>query len=356
MPPEETPRDPNPHPAQNAPATPPSGHNASVEWEFNGWGVVASVLAVLGVLFISGVVYFHLSGSTPTTLSQAASDPTETRFHNDIVGANDTSDLSAEWRSARSDHKIIAYAIARCLGITEMNAMPQSMFSMLLLDLRPNGDHWWHQIDATRPASPAVLKPLTGYEAALLAISDEVARARLAATGGATDFFPYMFWFGWASVIVSAMATALVTLKASLSANTYPKWSMFFGILAVVLSTAATVLTGAKQFWDPTNAYMRNETALLALRQLHAEVALTFIANWDAAKCQPPDGYDDTASFARWRTTLVSLESGTMKAPVIVSAQNGTATQNGTNALPRGRPTPGEAPPRPVERAAAEPK
>ena len=145
-----------------------------------------------------------------------------------------------------------------------------------------------------------------------------------------------MWWFGWISVLVSALATMVVTLRASMGATAgwLPRVASIFAIL---LSTAATVLTGAKQFWDPTNAYMRNETALLALKQLHQEIVLTFVETWDTSKCQL-DHSDDAAgkiNFPQWRKTLVSLQIGTMPAPVIVPNQTGTGDQ---------RAVPNEAP------------
>jgi hypothetical protein len=256
-----------------------------------------------------------------------------------------------EWRGARSDHKIIAYSVARCLGLETTETMTPATFSMLMLDLWPNGDHWWGRGSRKNSSNPdaspepsvsetssvalskepaASQRPkLTSNQAAMLAISDEVARARLSAARGANDFYPMMSQFGWLSVIISAIATALVTLKASMNSEHYPKWSMTIGICAVALSTAATVFAGAKQFFDPTGAYMRNESALVALRQLHAEIALDFVSrsNCDEANL-------DTRSFARWRNTLVSLENGTIFAPVIVSTPSNPLGQTADNLEP----------------------
>lgn len=194
----------------------------------------------------------------------------------------------------------------------------------------------------------------------MLAISDEVARARLSAARGANDFYPLMSQFGWLSVIVSAIATALVTLKASMNSEHYPKWAMAIGIFAVALSTAATVLAGAKQFFDPTGAYMRNEFALVALRQLHAEIALDFVSR---SRCDDPSL--DARSFVRWRNTLVSLENGTIFAPVIVAAPSNPLGQGADNPEPYTAPagyklehstTPPSVTAPPAEKAAADPK
>jgi hypothetical protein len=76
-------------------------------------------------------------------------------------------------------------------------------------------------------------------------------------------------------------------------------------------------MTGAKQFWDPNVAYMRNESALVALRQLHAGIVLDFVSRPDLWGCKDATG--DRDSFRRWRNTLVSLEKGTILAPVVVA-------------------------------------
>jgi hypothetical protein len=99
---------------------------------------------------------------------------------------------------------------------------------------------------------------------------------------------------------------------------------------------------------------MRNETALLALRQLHADISLTFIANWDASTCAPKATDVERTSLPRWCGTLVSLQSGTMRAPVIVATQNSTATQSGGNDVPPRPPARDDAPP--AEKASAESK
>lgn len=311
----------------------------------------AVVLLAAGLVAVSLHTYFGL----PSNATAGQLGSIEDRFELD-ASSGESGDRLDEWRAARSDHKVIAYAVAHCLGTT-IATMSRSTYSVLMLDLQPDGAHWWRTASAgtqTGSASgkdapaPAAAKPvvipvtasgtdstdmtrLTGYEAAALAFSDAVARARLASVAGAAQFFPYMFWFGWLSVIVSAVATALVTLKASMNSGSWPRISAWVGVFAVVFSTGATVLTGAKQFWDPTNAYMRNEGALLGLRQLHEQIALSFISNWDMKTCAPAT--PAAPLLARWRDTLVSLENGTLAAPVIIQTANNNL-QTGADTQP----------------------
>jgi hypothetical protein len=307
------------------------------------WAIAFAALAGLFLAMLVVVVYDRFSStaarqSAEGTLSERV--PTESLFQDSVREAKSTGDGIDEWRAARSDHKIIAYAIARCLKI-DVATMSPDTFSMLLLDLRPNGDHLW-SADAGKSSQPTSadqqINQINGYQGAMLALSDAVSRARVAAASGAGGFYPQMWWFGWISVFVSALATMVVTLRATMTTTGWgPRLA---GILAILFSTAATVLTGAKQFWDPTNAYMRNETALLALKQLHQDIALNFVASWDASTCKPQGGNEpeQDTRFARWRNTLVSLQIGTMAAPVIV--QNQIAQPGNTNLeqIPRNNP------------------
>ncbi len=325
---------PNSPPARNPP---PAG----------GGGPGAIIVAVIATLLVVGAgtglaVWFGgLTFGHPPSSQQADSGPAETQFQDEVAaGPASSTELINEWRAARSDHRIIARLIDKCI---EPNAdtISTKAFSVLLMDLRPDGDHYWRRAQQQQPGSdekpaPAQLQSLTSYEGAILGISDAIARARVQAASGADTFEPFMTGFGWASVIVSAVATMLVTLRASADdkadQNSGRNWTRItIGVLAVLFSTTATVLAGAKQFWDPTAAYVRNEAALLNLKQLHTDVVLTFLDDWNASKCAAPTnstGALDTeqaGDFKRWRTSLISLQSGTMHATLTLPTQNGSS-------------------------------
>jgi hypothetical protein len=367
-----------------SPNPPPKVENASALSGWWGWAAAILGLGMVAGFVVLGGVWTYQRLTSAPFVPDASAQQTEAKFQSFVFGAADPgqSDSLDEWRAVRSDHKIIAYSVARCLGFETTKNMTPEIFSMLMLDLWPNGDHWWgrgSRKNSSNPGAspepvvavsageqsnePAASQPakLTPSQAAILAISDEVARARLSAARGANDFYPMMSQFGWLSVIISAIATALVTLKASMNSEHYPRWSMTIGICAVALSTAATVFAGAKQFFDPTGAYMRNESALVALRQLHAEIALDFVSR---STCGEPNL--DPRSFARWRNTLVSLENGTIFAPVIVASPTNPLGQSADNVepipvvyKPEHPTTPVTSPPTaspPTEKAAADPK
>jgi len=187
------------------------------------WRPWAAAFAVLAVLFLAVVGFVVYERFLPTATPQNAQGTlservlTESLFQDSIPEARGTSDGIEEWRATRSDHKIIAYAIARCLKI-DVGAMSPDAFSMLLLDLRPNGDHLWRTGAGTaRQPQPGdqQVNQIDGYQGAMLALSDAVSRARIAAASGAGGFYPQMWWFGWISVFISALATMIVTLRSS---------------------------------------------------------------------------------------------------------------------------------------------
>jgi hypothetical protein len=312
--------------------------------------LATAALVAAGVALVVVVGYLYIV--TPVSVPPPPPTPpprvsSEWLFQQSVPDASGTSDRTDEWRAARSDHKIIAYSIARCVNV-DVEAMSPETFSMLMLDLRPNGDHLWRWAADTHDTQSANQQQIriNGYEGAILALSDAISRARIAAATAGGSFYPSMFWFGWITVGVSALATMVVTLRSSMG-SAAPGLMLGIGIAAVSFSTVATVLTGAKQFWDPTNAYMRNEGALLSLKQLHQDISLTFAGSWDEW-CQS-EGTDAAQSnrLARWRGTLVSLQAGTMTAPVIVQNQLATAAQAGSAEAdevglrrPRSNPTP----------------
>ena len=208
-----------------------------------------------------------------------------------------------EWRAARGDHKIVAFAIANCLKIPDLVSIPRRDFTALMLDLRPTGEHYFLTASANADApdrnnTASGNLQVTAYQESMLLLSDAVARARVAAAAGAAWNYPGVTQYGWYTVAVSALATLFITLKSAMSSTTREGdtswfrdpawWRNFsfgaFGILAILFSTLGTVLTSVKQFYDPTRAYLRNEVALSNLRALHQQVALAFIAT--AKRCR----------------------------------------------------------------------
>jgi hypothetical protein len=233
---------------------------------------------------------------------------------------------------ARGDHKIIAYAIANCeefrKNFGDIDTMPRRVFSALLLDLTPLGEHKFSTSTSDEDPKPKPIaehgptnsnvgagspspEPITledtsiqptSYEEAILFLSDKIARARLAVASAASSNYPQMRLLGWITVGISATATLFVTIKSSMTAPTASEVSVgklrrfvfiFVGLLAMILSAAVTALTSIKQFYDPLTAYRASEVALVGLQQLHNKVAFDFVRTWDVTKCKGGADKDD---------------------------------------------------------------
>jgi hypothetical protein len=232
----------NPKSGVDTPPTPPPVPLKPENVQANpGWLLPAFLLVLVLLVGVVGFWGYQRITSRPV-VPDASAEQTEARFQSFVLSATDADQpyTLEEWHAARSDHKIIAYFIATCLG-AEVADMRPAEFSMLMLDLWPDGDHWWGRgarkpsgepADRSALPEPAATESasadrldqadkaihphisLTATQVAMLAISDEVARARLAAARGTDQFYPSMKQFGWYSVIISAVATMFVTLKA----------------------------------------------------------------------------------------------------------------------------------------------
>jgi hypothetical protein len=282
------------------------------------WGAVlaevvlaAALVAVIAfILDRAGYISVHDTLESASSSASSAALPTEALFLNSLASKPDSRD---EWWSARADHRLVAAAVLNCkhvAGVTVANA-PRDYFSALLLDLDPSGAHFFkaesrQSSSAKAPASPAspgsaaasagssALKPLmlTGADQFALSLSDEVARARIAAASGAETSVPWVEKLGWSTVVVAALATLFVTLQGKMKPVEVSdretgegfwrrvlyvligrgasfRWVAF---LAISLSITSTSLTGLKQVYDPTRTLTQNTRTLLALRQLHAEI------------------------------------------------------------------------------------
>jgi len=303
----------------------------------------AALIIVVGVIF--GYRQHDSDGpQKPRPLN--VDRPTEATF----LDLQDTKSVGgevlAEWRRARGDHRIIAYAIAYCQRMratfASIDTMPPHVFSGLMLDLTPIGEHTFAsvsqqgvQLAAGTPAltqtenvpaagsgeigadeqkrdgrSDKTLE-LSGYQQAILFLSDAIGRARLAAASESANDKPDMRMLGWVSVVIGAIATLLVTIKSSMTApQPNQKWMrvMFYGIgiIAIMLSGTVTALTSIKQFYDPSRSYKISNAALMELQRLHKTVALDFVGSSDDIKCNA--GAVDNEKVAKWSKRLADLE------------------------------------------------
>src|SRR5579863_935068 len=373
-----------PTPAGTVPKMPGAAQRISTSAPTGG-GVLRTTAIILLALIVGGIgaagFHYIFGGSggvvAGPVASKAGPELTESAFVARVEDSSDGADLTAEWRAARSDHKIIAYAVAQCLGVN-ISTMPRAVFSRLLLDLTPDGGHGWTRDRGQGGATPisayagegdeaatsaAGTIHLSGYMQAALSLSDAIGRARLAAADGAGLNYPHMVLFGWITVGVSAAATMFITLRSSMSgtsSNTDPRWwqkisrvSYFmFGVLAILLSATGTVLTSIKQFYDPTSVFMRDEQTLVQLTKLHDQVALGFIQTWDDNACKPSQALTAQNNFdlTRYEATLVTYQNGISRYATNVSYVENNSANNATrSAAPAdtGSPAPSPPPPQP---------
>jgi hypothetical protein len=312
------------------------------------WNLIGSGVAVL-LLLLVGAWYFFFGCRCTDTTSLAAQEvgQTEAGFLNqtEVRNSSASTDVEAEWRAARADHKVIAYAIANCVAFNQFgntDVMPRQFFNALLLNLTPKGDHRFFEVkraakagDPKDPPGNAASKPdekaaadapirvastdvrveLSGPQQSIIFLSDAIARMRLRAVSEATANWPQMYMFGWIMLVISAAGTLFVTIKGSMTApakETDPRaWRryMWIGYAAIVLSTIGTTLASVKQFYDPARTYKANGAALVELRRLHTKLGFDFIRSLDPAKCLPADPDAFQRNFVEGWQTLAAIQA-----------------------------------------------
>jgi hypothetical protein len=114
----------------------------------------------------------------------------------------------------------------------------------------------------------------------------------------------------------SSVATLFVAIKASMRSpkeagegKTYLGAFYTVGFLAMLISALVTVLSSAKQFYDPQRTYKSSEAALLELRKLQNQVSFEFIRTWDSDSCASKLGDSaSAASLNKWAVRLANIE------------------------------------------------
>ncbi len=308
------------------------------------WGaILAEVVIVAGLLAVMAIIldrvgFISVRGPSESASSSGSSAPlpTESIFLNSLASKPDRGD---EWWSARADHQLVAAAVLNCKRIAGMTVanVPPDYFSALLLDLNPSGAHNFKAESAqpnsaaatstAKGGSPAQSLTLTSDDQFVLSLSDEVARARIAAAGGAETSVPWVEKLGWSTVVIAALATLFVTLQGKMKPvetsdeergqgfwkrvvyvligpGASFRWVAF---LAISLSIASTSLTGLKQVYDPTRTLTQNTRTLLALRQLHTDII-------QGVKCDSEGNLNAVAfrrndSIAQWADTFRQLRA-----------------------------------------------
>jgi hypothetical protein len=303
------------------------------------WVIVVGI-ALVGVaaFYVERINRFPTVSFNSTLLEESENLGVEEQFIKNVSSSNASDSVLSEWREARADHKIVALAIANCKQIWDkfnhFERMPPRLFSLLLLDLTPIGGHEFSpgvsSVDTTKNQQPkqdvgragetSSETELTHYEQSMLLLSDAIARARLEAAKQADSTTTKAIAFGWITVALSGLATLFVAIKASMPVpqtdvedKAYRGAFYVVGYVAMIISATVTVLSSAKQFYDPQRTYKSSEAALLELRKLQKQVSFEFISTWDNSNCLP-EKIDVTDALKSWSQRLANIEGVVVEA------------------------------------------
>jgi len=337
------------------------------------WAVVV-VLVVVGA---GG--YLYLQRGTPNTPSQRTNQ-TEAIFLQRVETSGESNDVLREWRAVREDHKRIAIAIANCDGIADVDTMPRSVFSLLLLDLSPSGEHQFPPVsagylpprsDSNAPANAGTVPikdemaiqtdvriSLVGYQPAMLTLSDEISRTRIDAARAAHAALPGVTWLGYLAIFFTALTTLLVSLKPLFDGR---RATLVLTVATLLVSVSSTALTSIRTIYDPSQAYSANQQALTKMRGLHRQVAIVLSSSYVPNGCGQEAGMHgalaaDTTSaqndptprdkLAVWVKDLQDIEGAITPATVVVT--NSPVPQPPPASALGAAPTPAAAGPSPA--------
>jgi hypothetical protein len=326
--------------------------------------VLSSIIGVIALTVVGAGVYYYFNQSSKST-SSTPNNQTETVFIQRVDVSGQADDVLHEWREAREDHKRIAFAIAACDQYSNIDTMPRGVFSILLLDLNPSGQHQFPKPRSTSSDSKSPDKQpansgeesveaggdieLVGLQPAMITLSDEIARARVDAARTAHDALPGVNTIGYLAIIFTALTTLLVSLKPLF--ESWKTWTLVLTIATLIVSVSSTALTSVKTIYDPSQAYSANEQALVKLRNLHRLVAIELAsvyvpngcgqetpAHTGGAPAEPTAGtrHDPMpqGKLENWAGELQNIEAAITPATVVVP--NSPVPQN---------PAPGNTPP-----------
>jgi hypothetical protein len=114
------------------------------------WGSLVSVCCLaLGLVLGLWLLAPEPKAVPPASVEKGLEPQTEAIFLNNVKNS------TAEWSSARADHRLVAYTVFNCKQLADakqpsdakrlssitIDVMPRHVFSTLLLDLTPSGHH-----------------------------------------------------------------------------------------------------------------------------------------------------------------------------------------------------------------------
>ncbi len=178
------------------------------------------------------------------------------------------SEVAQEWRYATTDHEGIAHAIAACNKISDLRSQPDYILSQLRIGVAPDGTY----ASMSDGGKSGEEYKFTNFQRAVIYLSDAIRRARYVAATTVTENHSNMAKFEVAIVVIGAITTVLISIKALATAN--EEWLFWLGIAAIIFSAAGTATSALNSYFKPNELYTSSVKSLANLRQLHTEIAV----------------------------------------------------------------------------------
>jgi hypothetical protein len=115
--------------------------------------------------------------------------------------------------------------------------------------------------------------------------------------------------------VIGGLTTLLISLKSI--SNLKERVSFWLGVFAIIFSTIGTATAALNSFYAPREAHAASERSLIALRQLHGELAAAFLTEVQETHCpaitKPDDQY--AKQIRQWSVKLSSIMTSSQAAP-----------------------------------------
>lgn len=211
---------------------------------------------LLGV--IAGIVVLVVVGMLALVIGVLPVNRTFDSSKLDAAGQN-------ELAAAKVDHDAILAVGYSCPG--PKDSAPTIKVSYQLLTMAADGPD--------QPSSGAAPPPMSleepSYILTAIVMSQHIAWARIALAEQTRWTFVSMQVFQWWVVVIGAITTVLISIKAI--SNERTSSHLAIGIAAIIFSTAGTAIATMNSFYSPRVAHEQDQRSLQALQALHLELA-----------------------------------------------------------------------------------
>jgi len=180
-----------------------------------------------------------------------------------------------ELTAVQADHDSILAATGQCSSPHHPFQLPPRLRIIV-----PNGT----PLPLSTPASsPPITLDSPSYPLAAVSLSDAIGRARIDLAQQKASDYVLMQIFEWLAVIVGAVTTILVSIKAMDSEHT-PRF-LAIGIAAIIFSALGTGVATLNSFYSFHTTYVQTDHTLATLRQIHLDLALGLMR--ESGICEP---------------------------------------------------------------------